>query len=293
MTKTKLTWGVALVLVCASSACAHQTTIRVKQKGAEIQVDGESLGQDEVVAELDQGMGGSHSVVVTHKRHGEMSLEVPREHISPGNLWGGIGGCVGGGVVGSGGMLVGAAASAVPALLLTMMGIPCGMPMPVLCGCSSPFVGLCTGLPFLSLLLWMHRGPDEIEIDMVTREVVATPDTAIEVVEPEGASSGSGKVKPGGKVEAGEELLTVAANLQRGAESVGGKLRVTSTELIFSSHNFNVQKGETRIALADVRKTEKFGLIPNGLRVITKSGKKYEFRVNKRDEIIALIKKHK
>ncbi|MFH1811755.1 MAG: GRAM domain-containing protein [Pseudomonadota bacterium] len=291
MSQATFSRGMVMVLAFALSSCAHQTTIRVKQKGAEIQVDGKALGQDEVVAELEQGLGGEHSIVVTHPQHGEMALTVPREHINQGNLWGGIGGCVGGGLVGSGGMLGLAALSALPAAL----GIPCGLPFTGLCACASPVVGVCTGLPFLTLLLWMNQGPDEIDIDMVTKEVVATPVTAIVVpgAEDEEVESSAGGANEPLKAEPGQELMTVDANLQRGAESVGGKLTVTSTELIFRSHDFNVQKGETRIALADVRTTEKFGLIPNGLKVITHSGKKYEFRVNDRDKIIALINKHK
>ena len=80
----------------------------------------------------------------------------------------------------------------------------------------------------------------------------------------------------------GETLLREGmANLQRGWETVGGKLYLTSERLIFESHRFNIQTGTTSISLKDVVSVRKcwtrlFGslpLFPNSLAVETKNGK--------------------
>ena len=86
-----------------------------------------------------------------------------------------------------------------------------------------------------------------------------------------------------------EVLITVDANLQKGIEAVGGKLIVTNRALIFSSHAFNIQRGETRIPIKKIKKIEKFGLIPNGLRVRMKDGTKYEFRISNIDRVMNYI----
>ncbi|MCK7590815.1 GRAM domain-containing protein [Subsaxibacter sp. CAU 1640] len=75
------------------------------------------------------------------------------------------------------------------------------------------------------------------------------------------------------------------ANLFRGIEGVGGKLFLTNTHLIFKSHKFNVQGGQTAISYQDIadvqkRKTAKF--IDNGLRIVTKNDKQYDLVVNER-----------
>lgn len=85
-------------------------------------------------------------------------------------------------------------------------------------------------------------------------------------------------------------LLTVDANMIKGLESVGGKLIITNRNIIFSSHAFNFQRGEHRIKIKRIKKIEKFGLIPNGLRLRMKNGKKYEFRVSKRSRVIKTIR---
>ncbi len=67
------------------------------------------------------------------------------------------------------------------------------------------------------------------------------------------------------------------ANLQRGAETVGGHLYLTDQRLIFESHAVNVQRGATEIALADVADARKvwtkflgaIPLAPNSIAVRT------------------------
>jgi hypothetical protein len=76
-----------------------------------------------------------------------------------------------------------------------------------------------------------------------------------------------------------------AANLQRGAETVGGKLFLTNQRLLFKSHSLNIQTGSTDIPLAEVLGTRlcwtKFlgviPLLPNSLAIETTSGTEYRF----------------
>ncbi len=66
----------------------------------------------------------------------------------------------------------------------------------------------------------------------------------------------------------GETLLREgAANLQRGIETVGGRLFLTDARLVFIAHAFNVQAGITDIPLASIHGvrpcwTHFLGLIP-------------------------------
>lgn len=76
------------------------------------------------------------------------------------------------------------------------------------------------------------------------------------------------------------------ANLYRGIEAVGGKIFLTETHLIFNSHKLNIQKGTTKIPYTSIQellpcKTAK--IVDNGLKVITKEGKTFQFVVNERE----------
>jgi len=76
-----------------------------------------------------------------------------------------------------------------------------------------------------------------------------------------------------------------AANLQRGIETVGGRLYLTNQRLIFESHAINIQSGETIIPLASVTGVRKcwtkflnlIPLVPNSVAVATKEGTEYRF----------------
>ena len=76
-----------------------------------------------------------------------------------------------------------------------------------------------------------------------------------------------------------------AANLQKGFETVGGKLYLTNQRLVFEAHQINVQGGITEIELSEVQSTQKcwtkflgfIPLIPNSLAVNTKDGEEYRF----------------
>jgi len=98
-------------------------------------------------------------------------------------------------------------------------------------------------------------------------------------------SSLSEKLKP--KLIEGEVIESHgSANLFRGFESVGGILFMTNKRLIFNSHKFNLQTGQTSIDYSEIkeitgRKTAK--LFNNGVRIIDSNGKKYDFVVNERE----------
>ena len=84
------------------------------------------------------------------------------------------------------------------------------------------------------------------------------------------------------------------ANLFRGIEGVGGKLFLTNKKVIFKAHKINIQKVQTNIDYLDIkelikRKTYKF--INNGMRIITKEGRKYDFIVNEREKWIEKLNK--
>lgn len=76
-----------------------------------------------------------------------------------------------------------------------------------------------------------------------------------------------------------------AANLQRGAETVGGRLFLTDQRLLFQSHAFNIQTGSAEVPVHEIRDTRfcwtKFldviPVFPNSLAVETSSGAEYRF----------------
>lgn len=81
------------------------------------------------------------------------------------------------------------------------------------------------------------------------------------------------------------------ANHVMGSESVGGWLFLTADDLIFKSHNFNVQNHQIAIPLnqiTDVKASLTLGCVPNGLK-ITVNGNVEKFVVYKRKEWIRQI----
>jgi hypothetical protein len=93
---------------------------------------------------------------------------------------------------------------------------------------------------------------------------------------------------------ADEQLLAdVPANLFRGIEGVGGRLRITNRRVVFEAHAFNIQTAPAEIPLeqiAEVRKRLTWKLIPNGLLIRTKDGPEYKFVVWGRRRLIELIR---
>jgi hypothetical protein len=80
------------------------------------------------------------------------------------------------------------------------------------------------------------------------------------------------------------------ANMQRGIETVGGRLYLTDRRLVFESHRFNVRRGATEVELSEVESVEPcwtklFNLIPlfpNSLCVRTMHGEEHRFVLNDR-----------
>ena len=76
-----------------------------------------------------------------------------------------------------------------------------------------------------------------------------------------------------------------AANLQRGVETVGGRVYLTRQRLIFESHAINLQTGNTIIHLDSVTGVRKcwtrflnlIPLFPNSVAVATNEGKEHRF----------------
>ncbi|URN93783.1 MAG: GRAM domain-containing protein [Candidatus Pristimantibacillus lignocellulolyticus] len=86
----------------------------------------------------------------------------------------------------------------------------------------------------------------------------------------------------------------VFANLFRGIESVGGKLKISDGSLLFTSHALNIQQGSTEIIIdqiTSIKKRNTLGIVPNGMLITTRDGVEYKFVVWNRQRIIEFINK--
>jgi hypothetical protein len=91
-------------------------------------------------------------------------------------------------------------------------------------------------------------------------------------------------------------LADKPANLFRGLEGVGGRLKITSQRLIFIPHAFNIQTQPEEIFIWEIQRIDRkksLFFIPNQMVVVMKSGAEFRFVVNGREELIALIEKQK
>lgn len=96
---------------------------------------------------------------------------------------------------------------------------------------------------------------------------------------------------PTGAVEEPYEA-TFLANMWRGPEAVGGKLKVSNTALVFDSHALNVQTGRSVIPITEiiaVAPAKTFLIVPNRLDVTVRSGERFSFVVAGRDRAGKLI----
>lgn len=87
-------------------------------------------------------------------------------------------------------------------------------------------------------------------------------------------------------------IMEGGANHFKGVEAVGGWLYLTSDEIIFKSHAYNVQAHQTTIPLDQVVKVKTvatLGLIPNGLLITINNGSIEKFVVNNRNNWIEEI----
>ena len=88
--------------------------------------------------------------------------------------------------------------------------------------------------------------------------------------------------------------FAIGSNHFKGIEGVGGKLFVTNKRVVFKSHSINVQNHELVIEYFDIQSVQFYntlGIIPNGLMILTKSGRKEKFVVWKRNAIKNIIEK--
>ncbi len=90
----------------------------------------------------------------------------------------------------------------------------------------------------------------------------------------------------------GQPVLTKIANLFCGDEAVGGKMYLSKDGIAFSPHNFNVQSGDTVIPLCEIAGVEKcntLGIVPNGLRILTRTGEVFQFVLWGRDDVMTCL----
>ena len=96
-----------------------------------------------------------------------------------------------------------------------------------------------------------------------------------------------------------QPLKTGRANLQRGAEAVGGTLHLTTHRLMFTSHALNFQRGETVIPLETIASvtpawTKFLGtipLFPNSILITGRDGQSQSAVVAGRKDWIAAIER--
>ncbi|MGZ5662843.1 MAG: hypothetical protein ACXWG6_15860 [Usitatibacter sp.] len=84
------------------------------------------------------------------------------------------------------------------------------------------------------------------------------------------------------------------ANHFKGIEAVGGKLFLTNQRLVFRSHRFNVQAHEESYPLDEIVSTEPartLGIVPNGLLLQMRDGRRERFVVGGRSEWVSLLRR--
>lgn len=87
-------------------------------------------------------------------------------------------------------------------------------------------------------------------------------------------------------------VADVAANLFRGIEGVGGRLKITNRRVLFEPHAINIQRNPAEIPIVDIAEVSTrntLGIIPNGMLIRTRAGVEYKFVVWGRDRLISLI----
>jgi hypothetical protein len=102
------------------------------------------------------------------------------------------------------------------------------------------------------------------------------------------------------QLQEGESIIKEgAANHFKGAESVGGKLFLTTQRVFFESHALNIQTHEHSIPYSEIKfvgKRNTLFIVPNGMYVELLNGNKEEFvvfgRGNWMSEIEQRIKKY-
>lgn len=92
---------------------------------------------------------------------------------------------------------------------------------------------------------------------------------------------------------AGETILIESlANLFRGLEGVGGRIKVTNFRVIFEAHALNIQSQPEIIPLNEIvaaGKRNTIGIIPNGIFIRTSDGNEFRFVTWKREQLLSAI----
>ena len=88
--------------------------------------------------------------------------------------------------------------------------------------------------------------------------------------------------------------LSRPANHFLGIEGVGGRIFITNQRFVFKSHAANLQAHELTVEYSEIRKVTFYNtllIVPNGLMLILKNGKKEKFAVWKRHKVKDLIQR--
>lgn len=83
------------------------------------------------------------------------------------------------------------------------------------------------------------------------------------------------------------ELQKVATHFM-GIEAVGGKVFVTNMRVVFKTHDMNIQSTELSIPFSEIKSVEyrnTAGMIPNGMKIVLKTGEEKKFITWKRKAI--------
>ena len=96
---------------------------------------------------------------------------------------------------------------------------------------------------------------------------------------------------------ASKEIIEIEgpASLILGKERVGGKIFLTNEKMIFKSHEFNIQKGQTEIKYSEIIELLKIKMnsfFDNGIRLKTQNEKSFDFIVNERDLWVEKLKEY-
>lgn len=89
-----------------------------------------------------------------------------------------------------------------------------------------------------------------------------------------------------------QKELNVPANLFRGLEAVGGRMKITENKIVFHPHKLNVNQVDLTLNMSDIKEVGKRNtlyIVPNGMRIVVNSGEEYKFVVNNRRKLIKRI----
>lgn len=125
------------------------------------------------------------------------------------------------------------------------------------------FQGLFMGMFFASLFPFLMKKAEKkliAKVDIIAKDIIISPE---------------------------EIIYDGGANQIKGREGVGGKLFITNQRILFISHKFNIQNGETTILSENVKNIEKVKLsrfFNTGILITLEDATTYKFVVNKQEE---------